>query len=118
MKLILTDDKRIKDIQTAFSNFFPYLRLQFFRFHTNPEEPLRVLNPDSKIEDVTYLLREGSIYLTENITVRELEKTFNDRFGLNVHVLRKAGNKWLETMMTKTWSLQLQNDTASTALPG
>ena len=110
MKLTITEDKQIKDIQAAFSNFFPWLKLQFFRSHTNPEEPVRVLDPEARIDEVTYLLREGSIYLTENITVRELREIFDERFGLHVQTLRKAGDRWLETLLTDSWSLKRQND--------
>lgn len=110
MKLTITEDKLISDIQAAFNHFFPYLKLEFYRSHTNPSVPVRVPDPAATIGDVTFGLQEGSIYLTENITVRELENIFDDRFGLHVQVLRKAGGAWVETSLTDKWSLKRQND--------
>ena len=54
MKLTITEDKLISDIQADFSNLFPDLKLEFFRRSVNPEHPLHLLKADSRIEDITY----------------------------------------------------------------
>ncbi|HEX6182125.1 MAG TPA: hypothetical protein VFZ47_12820 [Chitinophagaceae bacterium] len=109
MKLIITEDKRISDVQAAFNHLFPYLKLQFFRGHTNLAEPIRILKPDSTIGDITYGLQEGSVYLSDNMTPFELEEILDARFGLHVEVFRKSGDTWLETTTNK-WTLKEQND--------
>jgi len=44
------------------------------------------------------------------MTVKELEKIFEDRLGLSVLVYRKSGNLWLEPTMTDNWTLAQQNE--------
>ena len=110
MKLEIKADELISDVQGRFNHCFPYLKLEFFKGHTNLRLPARTLTADSRIGDITDGLADGDIQLTDTITVAELEDIFNERFGLHVHVLRKSGNIWLETTMTNTWTLQLQND--------
>ena len=109
MKLAITEDRKISDVQEDFNRFYPFLKIEFFRNHTVIDQPVRILNPTSKLGDVTYSMHEGAIQLSDNMTVVELEDVFKDRFGLDVHVLRRCGNTWLETTMTEGWTLQTQN---------
>jgi len=44
------------------------------------------------------------------MTVAELEKMITEKYGMNVQVVRRSGNIWLETTMTDDWTLQQQND--------
>jgi hypothetical protein len=108
MKLAITEDRQISEVQEDFNRFYPFLKIEFFRNH-NAGQPQRVLTPGLKLGDITYSMHEGSIQLSDNMTVCELEDVFKDRFGLEVHVLRRCGNVWMETTMTDCWTLQNQN---------
>jgi len=92
MKIDITEDTLLSNVQAGFSFFYPSFRLEFFRSQPNPEVPTHLLQPNQKIGDVTYGLQEGSIRLNDGLTVGELEEIFNDRFGLHVHVFRKDDN--------------------------
>jgi hypothetical protein len=42
--------------------------------------------------------------------VSELEQLLGNRYGLGVQVFRKAGNSWVETILTDSWTLEEQNN--------
>jgi hypothetical protein len=44
------------------------------------------------------------------MTVSELESLLLQLFGLPVQVYRKSGNFWMETRMTRDWTLKQQNE--------
>ncbi|MEI8136014.1 MAG: hypothetical protein WCH21_01685 [Bacteroidota bacterium] len=52
---------------------------------------------------------KGSITITPNMTVTDLEQNFADVYGLGVQVFRKSGRAWLETTVTDGWTLEEQN---------
>jgi len=89
MKIDITQDTLLGNVQASFNNFYPCFKLEFFRNQPNPDVPVHLLQPDQRIGDVTYDLQEGSIRLNDGLTVGELEEIFNDRFGLHVHVFYK-----------------------------
>ena len=59
------------------------------------------------------LRQEGQVEVAETMTVKELEKTLRDKFGLTVQVARKSGSIWLETTISDNWTLKQQNDHGS-----
>jgi hypothetical protein len=56
------------------------------------------------------LKQNGAIEIFDQMTVKQLETTFREKFGLNVQVARRSGSMWLETTMTDNWTLKHQND--------
>jgi hypothetical protein len=56
------------------------------------------------------LTRNGTIELSDYMTVGELENILRTEFGLSAQVSRKSGILWLETTMTDKWTLKQQND--------
>lgn len=99
-------EKQVSDVQREFGAAWPYLRLSFFRtFGSGDRKMLR---------RVTKLLaaglqREGEVKCNGEMTVADLEKQFQEDFGLNVQVLRQSGNVWLQTTSTDGWTLSQQN---------
>ncbi len=55
----------------------------------------------------------ADIEIYAEMTVNELEKLFEQEFGLHIQVLRKEGNSWTETTLTDKLSLYQQNKIAS-----
>ena len=53
--------------------------------------------------------REGIITISPEMTVDELERGFDELYGLSVQVFRKSGKVWLETSVTDAWTLAKQN---------
>lgn len=92
MKIQIAENKLIREVQFEFTNFFPCLRLEFFSRQPGEEIPIHFLKPDLNIGDATYNLQEGCVYLSDGMTVEELEGIFSERFALNIRIFRKCGN--------------------------
>lgn len=113
MNIILNGIKNLKisDIQKLFEKEFPYLKIEFFtKKHQSYEG-----SPKSQMVDKNTLIskltdKSGQIEIHENMTVNEVEKLFEDMFGLHVQVFRKSGRTYLETSVTDNWTLKKQNE--------
>jgi hypothetical protein len=44
------------------------------------------------------------------MTVTELEVLLQYQFGLPLQIMRKSGNLWMETRMTRHWTIREQNE--------
>ena len=116
MRLLISGDRSIADVQKEFNSAYPFLKLEFFRngmkrqsrYHANLK-----IGSNTRLRD-SWILRKdsGHLDLSDSMTVLELEESFIDQFGLSVQVFRKSGNVWLETTMTDSWTLKQQSDHA------
>lgn len=113
MNIILNGNKNLKisDIQKLFEKEFPYLKIEFFTQKHQSYEG----SPKSQMVDKNTLIskltdKSGQIEIHENMTVNEVEKLFEDMFGLHVQVFRKSGRTYLETSVTDNWTLKKQNE--------
>ncbi len=109
----IKDDMTIRDLQRAFNEKFPYLRLEFY---TEPHEPgkgspaTKQIPPDKKIGEVRLIHTEGDFRIDPKMTVEALERLFAEKYGLYVQVFRRSGNLWLQTTATDDWTLEEQNE--------
>lgn len=112
MKITINDNRKIFAIQEAFTNAFPFLKLEFF---AKPHKPggasskKFIKHPSKTIGECRTIHNSGTITITANTTVGELEQHFADVYGLGVQVFRKSGKIWLETTVTDNWTLERQN---------
>ncbi len=112
MKIAITDNRKIHQLQDEFNSSFPYLRIEFFsRTHKTGggNSPRSLRAPDRTIGECRKIHRKGTLSINENMTVAELEQNFREMYGLNVQVFRKSGKVWLETTVTDGWTLAEQN---------
>ena len=113
MKLLITDSMSVRDLQLAFNGLFPFLKLEFFKNGTVLEKMYalnKLIPPQSTIGQIWKKKEAAEIEINENTRVKDLENTFMDKFGLTAQIFRKAGNLWLETTMTDSWTLKQQNE--------
>lgn len=116
--MIITDKKRLVDIQREFQAKFPYLKLEFYTqpHATGVGSSNKVLLPAlSKIGDVRTKHNTGDISINGHLKVKSLEQLFHDQYGLNVQVFRRSGEIWLQTTSTDEWTLTEQNNKGSQA---
>lgn len=111
----ITDEATIEEVQTAFHEHFPYLKLEFYK--QEHEEGKGSSNKDkidvsTTIGDARSESSVGNVSIHGNQKVSTLERVFRDVYGLNVQVFRKSGGLWLQTTTTDDWTLSEQNDTA------
>jgi len=113
MTINITPERIINEIQKEFSEEFPYLKIEFFKQGVR-YKPSRKndqsLSKDLKLGNVKSFVLKEELKITGSMTVKELEKIFEERLGLSVLVYRKSGNLWLEPTMTDNWTLDQQNE--------
>lgn len=115
MKMVVSKQKRLKEIQEDFQSQFPFLMIEFYSgFHKQGEgsDKKDKLDTNLTVGEVSKLAIEGNMLIEESMKVSELEKSFKDIFGLSVQVFRKSNNLWLQTTITDGWSLLKQNQNA------
>src|SRR5688572_14838966 len=111
MKILITPKSMIKDIQESFNQFFPFLRLEFYKNYSIADGPVKKEHLQNNILVSTAgLIHATNFELNDLMTVGQLEYNFRMECGLTVQVSRKSGTIWLETTMTYNWTLKQQND--------
>lgn len=112
MKIHVSEDKTIRDIQEEFQHNFPYLKIEFFHSahrsgESSPKE--KILDSKLSLRDCRWLHQSGSLTYSPQTTVGELEQAFRETFGLSVQVFRRSGKTYLQTTVTDPWTLEEQN---------
>ncbi|MFN8278468.1 MAG: hypothetical protein U0T84_13370 [Chitinophagales bacterium] len=113
MEIAIHDNRKLRDIQSEFRTYFPYLKIEFFDVPYEPGKAQRrdhLLMPERKVGACRKIHRDGAIEIIPGKTVMQLENEFWSQFGLSVQVFRHSGNVWIETSLTDSWSLKRQND--------
>jgi len=108
----VSNNLKIKDLQAAFQQSFPFLKIEFYATpHEMGEGSLEqdVLDPELTIGEIRKAKNVGFITIDENSTTGDFEKMVQEQFGLNIQVFRKSYHRWLQTWVTDTWSLKEQN---------
>jgi hypothetical protein len=116
MNLIIKEGMLIEDIQKRFSDFYPLLKIEFFR----NKHALNTLSPkQEKLPEHTAIALSNrnshttSIDISQKVTVGALEKECWNKTGFSVQVFRKYRNLWIETSLTDYWTLEKQSNTAA-----
>lgn len=108
MELIISDDRRISEIQDAFHAKFPFLKLEFYTVsHDGGEGSSKkaLIAGHKTIGEVRKVHTSGSLHIDGHLHAGTLEKRFSDEYGLNVQVFRKKHEIWLQTILTDETSL-------------
>jgi hypothetical protein len=112
MQIRITPTRLISEVQQEFNVLFPFLKLEFFRSkgYQQGTATNQIVPHNRRIGDCQAAITDGTIEISENMKVRELERIFKELFRLNVQVFRRSGNLWLQTTMTDEWTLRNQNE--------
>ncbi|WP_028787598.1 hypothetical protein [Terrimonas ferruginea] len=108
MRLRFLRSKTIHEIQEAFSQEFPFLKLEFYP-QTGSKGLKRHLMHGSSLADAGMKKEEAFIDVNRYMTVAELENLLTKELGVDAQVSRKSGQLWLETTMTDGWTLDKQD---------
>ena len=112
MKITINDHRKIFAIQEEFGKMFPYLKIEFFAkpHKTGAPSAKKIMkHPSKTLGECRAIHVKGTLTITPNMTVADLEQNFSDIYGLSVQVFRKSGRAWLETTVTDGWTLEEQN---------
>ncbi len=110
--LKISDNKKVSALQKEFNEIFPFLKVEFFNhrhgaFKGSPKKD--ILNTDLLFKQCRKKHTSGTMVIKEDMQVSELEKLFQEIFGLSAQVFRKSGRSWIETTVTDDWTLARQN---------
>lgn len=113
MKLEIEDTIKINTLQSQFNKVFPFLKIEFFsKSHIlgkgSPKKEMSVNT--KKVGECRKSHKNGTIYISSDMTVSDLEQVFKEQYDLNIQVFRKSGKIWLETTATDSWTLMKQNE--------
>lgn len=115
MKINISDNMTISEIQEKFNQKYPYLKIEFFskshRIHAGSRKEYMIA-PETSIKDCRSQHETKSLDIFPKTTVAELEQKFQEVFGLYIQVFRKSGDVWIETTVTDDWTLEKQNTEA------
>ncbi|MGZ3922761.1 MAG: hypothetical protein ACXVBJ_03265 [Flavisolibacter sp.] len=111
MKILLHSNRTVEEIGEEFNNSFPYLKIVFVSKMEAAEGGIQVelIDPGTRLIEVSGILKEGDIDIKSTDTVREVEQRFEKQYGLPVHIFRKQKGVWMDTSVTDDLTLHEQN---------
>lgn len=98
LTIAINDRRKIFAIQEEFNHWFPNLKIEFFsKPHTKEGPHSDKINkePGHRLADCRTVHTSGTISIRKDMSIADLERNFQDVFGLKIRVLRKSGNDWL-----------------------
>lgn len=109
MHIQLHDNITLKEIKTVFSDFYPYLKLEFYAtnhllYESSDERD--VLPDDKRLKEIKEIHIDGVIDIQPTEKVADLEFEFQRRFGLPVQVLRLERGEWTQTTAMDAFTLK------------
>ena len=115
--MILHIDKNMTlgEVQTAFSQLFPFLKIGFF-LDRNKDNSLsadeQIHNPKMTVASIRDVDFDGDLQIEATMTAKQLESAFWNTYGLEVQLFRRSGSTWLVTKNTDDWTLIQHNEKA------
>lgn len=113
MHIELNDTTSLKKIQDVFSDFYPYLKIDFFhKRHQKYEasEEADWIDPHTTIGNIKPTHVSGLLEIQPLYKVADVEKEFQMRFGLSVQVLMKEKKGWAQTTGMDDFTLKDLNE--------
>ena len=113
MEIYISEEAIVANIQSDFQEAYPFLRLEFFQQPHEAEEscpPTQKINPETPIEDIRMMHTFGWMDISRHRTAAEIEHDFKRLMGLNVQVMRRSGDMWIQTTKTDYRTLQQLNE--------
>jgi len=113
MHMEINDNTALREIQLVFSNFYPYLELQFYRkAHSTYEVSAEkdAIEPDTTVGAIKKTHVSGLLEIQPLYKVSDVEKEFQERFGLSIQVFRKENEEWVQAAGMDDFTLKDLNE--------
>lgn len=113
MHIGINDNTMLHDIQDVFSDYYPYLQIEFYRkSHKAFEasEEIDRIDPGMKVGDIKKTHVSGILEILPLYKVANVEKEFKTRFGISVQILRKEKDEWEQTTGMDSFTLKELNE--------
>jgi hypothetical protein len=111
MIINITRKTPIKEVQQKFNIAFPFLKIEFSAEPYQGEEENDDLFcvPGGKLFEVARKKQTGWVILQIQQTAGQLQKLFEDRFGVYASIFRKENDRWIKLTGTDAKTLEEQN---------
>ena len=115
MHIEMNDNTSMREIQEVFSEFYPCLKIEFYRkrhkkYEASEETDLIDVDPSTTIGDVKQTHVSGVLEIRPLYKVADVEKEFQQRFGLSVQIFRKEKDGWEQTTGMDNFTLKELNE--------
>ena len=101
----------IREVEREFNRIYPFLRIDFQKNGGGKADDPGYLGADEQALQLKAKdLLKNEIKIADGMKVSELETALQSAFAYPVQIFRKSGNFWIETRMTRSWTLKQQND--------
>lgn len=100
MHIDINDNTTLREIQKVFNDFYPYLQIRFYRkahkrYEVSQEED--AIDANTTIGNIKQTHVSGLLEVQPMYRVSDVEKEFQQRFGLSVQVFHKEKNDWMQS---------------------
>ena len=121
MKLNISNEITMGQVQDEFAALFPNLKLVFFSkaHEAYKGSPAKFLISDREtlLSAMSHRIHGPAVLLLElEMPVWQFERHFEMEYGLHVQVFRRSGNTWLETSVSDDLTLEEQEAKAEASL--
>lgn len=100
----------LRQIEREFNRAYPYVRIEFPK-NKGAGQDTGINDPaEEALGEKAHAILLSDAGVSDRMTVKELETALLGLFALPVQVFRKSGAMWIETKMTRDWTLKQQND--------
>src|SRR5277367_3581629 len=105
------DRRFIRDLEQEFNRKYPFLRIEFAKNGSGrPDDPAYDGAGNDILRSKANDLLQNEIRCNDAMKVSEFETALQSIIACPVQVFRKNNNSWIETKMTRDWTLKQQND--------
>ncbi len=118
LTITIHNHRKVMAVCEEFSRAFPDLKLEFHaRPHTRngAASPKLVHNRNAEISDCRTNNHDGTIQISLEMTVEEVQDYFRQAFGLEVEISRRVGHVWEPADFLAT--LDALSDAGQQAIP-
>lgn len=115
MHIEINDNTTLKNIQHAFSDYYPYLKIAFYK---KPHDKYQassntdLLYPGKTIGEIKQTHTSGLLEILPLYRIADVEKEFQQRFSLPVQIMMKQKDKWVQTTGMDDFTLKELNEIA------
>jgi hypothetical protein len=113
MHIVINDKTSLETIQKVFSDFYPFLKIEFYsKRHKRYEqsEEINQIDPGVRVGDIKHTHVTGLLEVLPLFKIAEVEREFQQRFGLSVQIFRKEKDGWKQTSSDDDLTLKDMNE--------
>jgi hypothetical protein len=105
------DGQFIREVENEFNKVYPFLKIEIAKRNGGRADTPGYAGGDIELlRSKAANLLQQEVPITDDMKVSELEAALQTVFAAPIQIFRKSGNFWIETKMTRDWTLKQQND--------